>query len=72
MGEWKSDSKSHVATMNGGDFRSSERSMTVPEPCSVKIVFTDSYGNETVKQSGLALQAEEVIDANFMSKKGLA
>ncbi|NND81993.1 MAG: NADP-dependent isocitrate dehydrogenase [Gammaproteobacteria bacterium] len=71
MGEWSKDSKSHVATMNGGDFRSSERSLTVAEPCSVKIEFTDAYGNKTVKQSGLKLLAGEVIDAMFMSKKAL-
>ena len=71
MGEWLPSSKSHVATMNGGDFRSSERSMTVKDACSVKIVFTDKYGNETVKKSGLALQAGEVIDAMFMSKNAL-
>ncbi len=71
MGEWLPTSKSHVATMNGGDFRSSERSMTLKEACSVKIEFTDRFGNSEVKQSGLALQAGEVIDAMFMSKKAL-
>jgi len=71
MGEWLPSSKSHVATMNGGDFRSSERSITLEEACSVNIEFTDKYGNSTVKQSGLKLQAGEVIDAMFMSKKAL-
>lgn len=71
MGAWTSTSKSHVATMNGGDFRSSERSMTLQDPCSVKIEFTDSYGNKTIKQEGLKLLAGEVIDAMFMSKKAL-
>jgi len=71
MGEWLPTSKSHVATMNGGDFRSSERSMTLSNDCSVKIEFTDSDGNATAKQEGLKLLAGEVIDANFMSKKAL-
>ena len=71
MGEWLPNSRSHVATMNGGDFRSSERSMTVKEPCSVRIEFTDKYGNSEVKQSDLQLQAGEVIDAMFMSKNAL-
>ena len=71
MGDWLPSSKSHVATMNGGDFRSSERSITLKEACSVKIEFTDKYGNTTVKQSGLKLLAGEVIDAMFMSKKAL-
>ena len=71
MGEWLKTSKTHVATMNGGDFRSSERSMTVENDCSVKIEFADESGNKTVKKSGLKLLAGEVIDAMFMSKKAL-
>jgi len=71
MGEWRADSKTHVATMNGGDFRSSERSMTIDKACSVKIEFTDKYGNKTIKQEGLSLLDGEVIDAMFMSKKAL-
>ena len=71
MGAWSNDSKTHVATMNGGDFRSSERSMTIESDCSVKIEFTDSYGNTAVKQDGLKLIAGEVIDAMFMSKNAL-
>jgi isocitrate dehydrogenase len=30
MGEWSRESRSHVATMSGGDFRSTERSVTAP------------------------------------------
>lgn len=71
MGEWLPSSRSHVATMNGGDFRSSERSMTLAKACSVKIEFTDKYGNKTIKQDGLQLLAGEVIDAMFMSKIAL-
>jgi len=71
MGEWLPTSKSHVACMNGGDFRSSERSMVVPKDCSVRIEFTDEYGNSKVIRSNLALLQGEVIDAQFMSKKAL-
>jgi isocitrate dehydrogenase len=71
MGAWLPTSRTHVATMNGGDFRSSERSMTLSEACSVKIEFTDKYGNTSVKQSDLGLLKGEVIDAMFMSKNAL-
>jgi len=72
MGEWTASSKSHVATMkNGGDFRSSELSMTIENACSVKIEFTDRHGNETVKQEGLKLLDGEIVDAAFMSKNAL-
>ena len=71
MGEWLPTSRSHVATMNGGDFRSSERSMTLAKECSVKIEFTDKYGNSSIKQEGLKLLEGEVVDAMFMSKAAL-
>ena len=34
MGEWSPESRSHVATMSEGDFRSTEQSVTVPEATS--------------------------------------
>ncbi len=71
MGEWLPSSRTHVATMNGGDFRSSERSMTLADACSVKIEFTDRYGNTSIKQEGLKLLKGEVVDAMFMSKAAL-
>ena len=41
MGEWSSDSKTHVATMSQGDFAHNETSVTVDEATTVKIVHTD-------------------------------
>ena len=37
MGAWSPDSKTHVSTMGAGDFRSNERSVTVPEATDVRI-----------------------------------
>ena len=37
MGAWSTDSKSHVATMSDGDFRSTEQAVTVAEPMTVRI-----------------------------------
>lgn len=71
MGAWSKDSKSHVACMNGGDFRASERSITVDQARSVKILFNDEFGNGTILKEALKLQDGEVIDAMFMSKKAL-
>jgi isocitrate dehydrogenase len=71
MGAWSSDSKTHVATMNEGDFAHNEKSYTTPAATTVKIVHTDTEGNTTVLKDNLALQAEEIIDATVMSKKAL-
>lgn len=44
MGEWNSDSKSHVATMGANDFRANEQSVTVDEATTVNIEFIDDNG----------------------------
>lgn len=71
MGEWSRDSKSHVATMNGGDFFSNEKSITLAEEDDVRIEFIDEKGNKKVLKESLPLQKGEVIDATIMSKNAL-
>jgi len=71
MGEWKSDSKSHVATMSSGDFCSNEKSVTVPSATDVRIEFVDKSGSVQVLKEKVALQAGEVLDGTYMSKKAL-
>ena len=71
MGAWSSDSKSHVSTMNSGDFRANEKSITISAETSVNIEFTDSNENKTVLKEGLSLLPGEILDATFMSKKAL-
>jgi isocitrate dehydrogenase len=71
MGDWSSDSKSHVAYMTEGDFRSTERSMTMDHATKVEIVFTDNSGNKKVLKAQFPIQDGEVIDTSKMSKKAL-
>ncbi len=71
MGAWSADSASHVSTMNAGDFRSNEISLTIESDTTVSIIHTDEAGNKTTLKSDLALLKGEIIDATFMSKKAL-
>ena len=71
MGKWTSDSKTHVATMGGGDFRHNELSVTVPEATTVRIEHVADDGTTTVLKDGLALLSGEIIDGAFMSKNAL-
>jgi isocitrate dehydrogenase len=71
MGAWAADSKSHVATMSGGDFRSNEKSTTMAEATEARIEFVGSDGKTTVLKEKMPLLAGEVVDATFMSKKAL-
>ena len=71
MGEWKSDSKTHVATMKEGDFHNNEKSICVSENTTVKIQLHSENGDITNLKSEINLQTNEIIDASFMSKKAL-
>ena len=71
MGKWSADSKTKVSTMSAGDFRSNEKSITIAEATTFTIVHTDISGTKTELRAAAPLQAGEVIDATFMSKKAL-
>ncbi len=70
MGAWSADSKTHVATMESGDFFHNEKSLTVAKPTTVRIEL-ESNGEKKVLKDQLALLEGEVIDATVMSKKSL-
>lgn len=71
MGAWSSDSKSHVATMTDGDFAANEQSVTMAEATDAKISFIGNDGTTTVLKESTPLEAGEIVDATFMSKKAL-
>ena len=71
MGAWSADSKTHVSTMTHGDFAHNEKSVTLPEVTSIKIVHTDTSGNTSILKENLNLLKGEIIDASVMSKKAL-
>ena len=71
MGKWSSDSKTHVATMEKGDFMHNEKSTTIQKADIVSIVFSDVNGNETVLKSSIPLLDREVVDAAVLNKKEL-
>lgn len=71
MGDWSQASTTHVAHMRGGDFYSSEKSVTVKKAGHVTIEFSDTNGNKTILKPKVDLLAGEVIDGMRMSKKAL-
>ena len=71
MGKWSADSKSHVSTMSAGDFRSNENSVTLGEATTVRIEHVAADGVTTTLKGDLPLEAGEIIDATFMSKRAL-
>lgn len=71
MGAWQPDSKSHVATMQAGDFRHNEKSLTIATAGSVTIQHLDTSGNKTVLKENIAVLEGEIIDSSVMEKKAL-
>ncbi len=71
MGAWSSDSKTHVATMTEGDFAHNEKSLTLDNDTSIKIVHTDQNGNETILKDSFPILKGEIIDGTVMNKKAL-
>ncbi|MDH5590397.1 MAG: NADP-dependent isocitrate dehydrogenase, partial [Gemmatimonadota bacterium] len=66
MRPWPEDSATHVSTMDGGDFRSNEKSVTLPAATTARIEHVAADGTVTVLKDALPLQAGEVLDATVM------
>jgi isocitrate dehydrogenase len=71
MGDWSPSSKTHVASMDSGDFFGTEKSYTLTSNDKVNIVFTANNGSQKNLKEDLELINGEVIDAAVMSMHAL-
>ncbi|MCO5117976.1 MAG: NADP-dependent isocitrate dehydrogenase, partial [Burkholderiaceae bacterium] len=71
MAEWSQASRSHVSHMHHGDFYAGEKSLTLDRARDVKMELVGQSGKTTVLKPKVSLQAGEIIDSMFMSKKAL-
>ncbi len=71
MGEWSQASRTHVSHMHHGDFYHGEKSMTLDKARDVKMELITASGKTIVLKPKVSLQAGEIIDSMFMSKKEL-
>ena len=71
LGAWASDSKTHVAWMNEGDFYANEKSVSMSQDDDVKIQFVAKDGSVTVLMDKLQLLKGEILDTTFMSAQSL-
>ena len=71
MGAWKSDSKTHVASMKGGDFFNNEKSITLKKGGNLKIEFINNQGKTTVLKENTPVLEGEIIDATVLNCKAL-
>jgi isocitrate dehydrogenase len=66
MGAWSGDSKTNVAHMDGGDFRSSEKSAVLPADDTLKIELVDADGTRTVLRESVPVLKDEIVDATVL------
>ena len=66
MGAWSADSKTNVAHMAAGDFRSSETSAVMEGAGSLRISLVAADGGTTVLRESVPVLAGEVVDATAM------
>jgi isocitrate dehydrogenase len=71
MGAWSKDSKSHVATMGEGDFRSTEQSVTLDADDDLRIEHVAPDGTITVLREALPVSAGEIVDGAVMRRRAL-
>jgi len=71
MGAWSAASKTHVASMAGGEFYGSEIAATAAAATNARIELVGADGAVTVLKAKTPLQAGEIIDASAMSRKAL-
>jgi isocitrate dehydrogenase len=71
MGEWSPDSKTHVSTMESGDFFHNEKSVCIEKSTDVKIQLFAADGTITTLKDSAPLLDKEIIDASVMSKTAL-
>jgi isocitrate dehydrogenase len=72
MGAWSAESKTHVAHRDGGDFYGSEKSRTLDQAGSLKVVLAGTDGQTRVLKESVKVAAGEIVDAAVMSRKALA
>ena len=71
MGAWSSTSKSHVASMNEGDFYGSEQSLTLTKSANASIEFKNKQGEVSVLKNAFPLLDGEIIDSSMISRSKL-
>jgi isocitrate dehydrogenase len=71
MGAWSKDSKTHVSSMGGGDFYSSEQSAVVQKAGALKIELTSNRGEKTLLKESIAVKEGEVVAGACMNRRAL-
>ena len=67
LGTWNSKSKTHVSSMNIGDFRNNEKSLTSDKHELLNIYHYDLDNNKTILKENITFHKGAIIDCSYMS-----
>ena len=71
MGDWSSNSKTHVSSMKSGDFFSTEISLTSIDDQTVSIVFESNNGEQETLKNDITILKGEIFDTSVMNIESL-
>jgi isocitrate dehydrogenase len=71
MGAWTPESRTNVATMTAGDFRTSEKSAVMAADGALRIELVGQDGSTTVLRESVPVKAGEIVDSSAMSAAAL-
>ena len=71
LGHWSSENRSHVVSMERGDFYATESSHLVEQATEVNLEWTGESGERVCLKKGISLVPGEVIDGAMMSIRHL-
>ena len=71
MGDWSSDSQTHVSSMKSGDFFSTEISLTSIDDQTVSIVFESNNGEQETLKNDITILKGEIFDTSVMNIESL-
>ena len=71
MEKWSPASRTHVSHMHGGDFYTSEVSVTIKEARNVRMELETKSGEIIILKEKTALLENEIIDGMYMCKEAL-
>jgi isocitrate dehydrogenase len=71
MGRWSKESRTHVASMGGGDFYANEQSAIVQKAGKLKVELTTNRGEKSILKDGVNAKEGEVLAASSLSRRAL-
>ena len=71
LGVWKSESRTHVSSMDEGDFRNNEISLTSDKHQLLNIYHYSKNGKKTILKENITVHEKAIIDCSYLNIKKL-